>query len=86
MKISREPYMNFSENYFSTLALFNSRIEEDLTKSRKLNTIYHDAFFGKESFKSIFPLLNKNITEDDLNSIAASENQRIEKKQHHWYY
>lgn len=79
MKISREPYMNYSDNYFSTLALFNSRVEEDLTKNKKLNTIYHDAFFGKENFKSITPLLNKNISEEDLNSIAILENQIIRK-------
>lgn len=79
MKLAREPYMNFSENYFSTLSFFNSAIEEELSKSRRVASIYHDVFIGKDSFKSLKPLLEKIISEDDLNSIAKSENQIIKK-------
>ncbi len=79
MKLARESYMNFSENYFSTLSFFNSAVEDELLKSKKVASIYHDAFIGKETFKSLTPILKKSITEDDLNSIAKSENQRIKK-------
>ncbi|MFN0050164.1 MAG: hypothetical protein ACKVOU_13660 [Cytophagales bacterium] len=79
MKLAREPYMNFSDNYFSTLSFFNSAIEEDISKSRKVATIYHDVFIGKDSFKSLKPFLEKVISEDDLNSIAKNENQKIKK-------
>ena len=79
MKLAREPYMNFSDNYFSTLSFFNSVIEEELSKSKKVVSIYHDAFIGKDSFKSLKPFLEKVISEDDLNSIAKNENQKIKK-------
>lgn len=79
MKLAREPYMNFSDNYFSTLAFFNSVIQDELSKSRKISSIYHDVFTGKDSFKSLKPFLEKEITEDDLNSIAKNENQKIKK-------
>jgi hypothetical protein len=79
MKLAREPYMNFPENYFSTLSFFNSAVEDELSKSRKVASIYHDAFIGKDTFKSLAPILEKTITEDDLNSIAKSENQKIKK-------
>lgn len=79
MKLAREPYMNFSDNYFSTLSFFNSVVEEELSKSKKVASIYHDAFIGKDSFKSLKPFLEKVISEDDLNSIAKNENQKIKK-------
>lgn len=79
MKLARESYMNYSENYFSTLSFFNSAIEDDLSKSKKVNSIYHDAFIGKESFKQLNSYLENEITEDDLESIAKSENQKIKK-------
>ena len=47
--------MNFSDNYFSTLSYFNSVIEEELSKSKKVASIYHDVFIGKDSFKSLKP-------------------------------
>jgi len=79
MKLAREPYMNFSDNYFSTLSFFNSVVEEELSKSKKVASIYHDVFIGKDSFKSLKPFLEKVISEDDLNSIAKNENQKIKK-------
>lgn len=79
MKLAREPYMNYSENYFSTLSFFNTIIEDELSKSKKVNSIYHDAFIGKESFKQLNSYLEKEITEDDLESIAKLENQKIRK-------
>lgn len=79
MKLAREPYMNFSDNYFSTLSFFNSIVEEELSRSKKIASIYHDAFIGKDSFKSLKPFLEKVISEDDLNSIAKIENQEIKK-------
>lgn len=79
MKLARESYMNYSENYFSTLSFFNSIIEDELSRSKKVNSIYHDAFLGKESFKQLYPYLANEITEEDLESVAKSENQKIKK-------
>ncbi len=78
MKNSGEDYMNFSENYFSTLSFFNKAIEIELIKSKKeINRKYFDAFLGKDRFHKLYPILNKNVTESDLEDIAQSENQKI---------
>lgn len=80
MRLASEDYMNYSENYFSTLSLFNDVIREDiLASSRTVDDKYWDAFLGRASFKKIYPLLNKQIGEDDLNLIAREENQIIER-------
>ena len=79
MKLAREPYMNYSETYFSTLSFFNSNIEDELTKSKKVNSIFHDVFVGKESFRTLTPFIEKEITDDDLSDIAKTENQKIKK-------
>lgn len=79
MKLAREPYMNYSENYFSTLSFFNREIEEQLLKSRKVNSIYHDVFIGKDSFRQLAPLLKRQINEEDINTIAHFEKQTVKK-------
>ncbi len=79
MKLAREPYMNFSDNYFSTLSFFNSVIEDELSKSRKIVSIYHDAFIGNDTFKTLKLFLENEITEKELNSIGRNENQKINK-------
>jgi succinate dehydrogenase flavin-adding protein (antitoxin of CptAB toxin-antitoxin module) len=79
MKLAREHYMNYSENYFSTLSFFNTAIEAELLKSKKVSTIYHDAFVGKDLFKSIYQYLYRDINEEDINAIAKLENQKIRK-------
>lgn len=79
MKLACEPYMNYSENYFSTLAYFNKAIEDQLIKSRKINSVYYDAFIGKDSFSQLMPFLKRPIKEEDINLVAESENQRIKK-------
>lgn len=77
MRLSGENYMNYSENYFSTLSYFNKSIENKLND---INLKYWDIFEGKNTFKVLYPYLSKKITEDDLNEIARSENQKIERK------
>lgn len=80
MKTSGEDYMNFSENYFSTLSYFNKQIEYALNKSgHKINPIYFDAFTGNSGFKKLYNVLNKEIEEIDLINIAKEENQEIVK-------
>jgi len=80
MRFSGEEYMNYSEKYFSTLAFFNSVIEKEIINSGKtVNNIYHDAFSGNTKFKTIYPYLYRNVTEDDLYMMAKRENQKIVK-------
>jgi len=80
MRLAGEQYMNYSDNYFSTLAYFNSVIEDDLRiANREINKIYWDAFSGSQSFKSIYFYINKELTPSDIELIAKQENQKIQK-------
>lgn len=78
MKFSGEEYMNYSQNYFSTLSFFNGVIKQELIASQKnISTIYHDLFKGETSFKVLNKYLFKQTTEDDLAEIANIEKQNI---------
>jgi hypothetical protein len=80
MKNTGEDYMNYSENYFSTLSFFNTVIEKELVSSeKKIESKFFDAFTGSSSFKKLIPILNKEVDENDLNFIAREENQLIVK-------
>jgi len=80
MRLACEEYMNYSENYFSTLSRFNTVIEAELVNANKMiSDIYWDAFEGKDSFKNLYSYINKLLTSDDLNTIAANEGQLIQK-------
>jgi hypothetical protein len=80
MRLAGEEYMNYSENYFATLSLFNSAIQRDLESSKvNIDTRYRGAFTGESSFQKITPYLNKTIDETDINSIAREENQTVKK-------
>lgn len=80
MKIAREPYMNFSENYASTLSFFNAQIRADLDRQhRQVNEKFFGLFSRSDSFQKFLPYLEKTITNDDLDQIAAENGQRIER-------
>ncbi|MBS6577884.1 hypothetical protein [Parabacteroides goldsteinii] len=80
MRLAGEDYMNYSENYFATLSLFNSVIHRDLEDSKiSIDPRYRGAFTGESGFQKIIPYLNKTIDESDINSIAQDENQIIQK-------
>jgi ADP-ribosyltransferase-like protein, 2 component system/ADP-ribose glycohydrolase-like protein, 2 component system len=78
MKLGGEEYMNYSPNYFSTLSFFNKVIEDELSVAKiKVNPLYHDAFVGQASFKSLNKYLYKTTTEDDLIEVSNIEKQLI---------
>jgi hypothetical protein len=80
MRLAGEDYMNYSENYFATLALFNSTIQRNLEDAKiHIDTRYRGAFNGESGFSKIIPYLNKTIDETDINNIAQEENQTIKK-------
>lgn len=80
MRLSGEDYMNYSEHYFSTLSFFNTVIKEELVIAGKnVDQRFWDAFIGNGSFKNLYPILNKSISDNDLYEIAKSEDQIIEK-------
>jgi hypothetical protein len=76
MRLAGEEYMNYSENYFATLSLFNSAIQRDLDYSkRNIYVRYQGVFTDHEDWQKIIPYLNKTIDETAINSIAQEENQ-----------
>lgn len=80
MKIAREHYMNYSENYASTLSFFNSKIKKDLERQGiSIKDKFHGLFSRSSSFQKFLPYLEKKITKDDLNQIAFEDNQKIER-------
>jgi hypothetical protein len=75
LRLSGEDYMNYSENYFSSLAVFNLTIESELLNSGKS----FKNLFNDNLYKQIQPLLQKNIDDSDLDEVAKKENQIIKK-------
>lgn len=80
MKIAKEPYMNYSENYASTLSFFNSLVRNDLEKQGcQINEKFFGLFSRSGNFLKFIPYLEKKITKEDLDQIAAENNQIIER-------
>lgn len=80
MKTAKEPYMNYSENYASTLSFFNTLVRNDLEKQgRQINEKFFGLFSRSGNFVKFIPYLEKKITKEDLDQIAAENNQRIER-------
>ncbi len=80
MKTAKEPYMNYSENYASTLSFFNALVRNDLEKQgRQINEKFFGLFSRSGNFVKFIPYLEKKITKEDLDQIAAENNQRIER-------
>ena len=80
MKTAKEPYMNYSENYASTLSFFNLCVKDDLERQgRKINDKFFGLFSRTENFVKYIPYLEKSISKEDLEQIATENNQRIER-------
>ena len=78
MRLAGEEYMNYSENYFATLAFFNTAIQQNLEDLKiNIDTRYRGAFSEENGFQKIIPYLNKTIDETDLDKIAQDEKQII---------
>ena len=80
MKTAKEPYMNYSENYASTLSFFNTLVRNDLEKQRRqINEKFFGLFSRSGNVMKFIQYLEKKITKEDLDQIAAENNQRIER-------
>lgn len=80
MKTAKEPYMNYSENYASTLSFFNALVRNNLEKQgRQINEKFFGLFSRSGNFVKSIPYLEKKITKEDLEQIAAENNQKIER-------
>ncbi|MCI7357188.1 MAG: hypothetical protein MSK40_05720, partial [Parabacteroides sp.] len=62
MRLAREKYMNFSEAYIETLAVFNKLIVDALVKAGKSpNDQYSGLFTQSKSYACLLPYLNKQV-------------------------
>lgn len=78
MRLAREKYMNFSETYIETLAVFNKLIADELVKAGKsCNDQYSGLFIPSKSYAHLLPYLNKQVDVDDVKLMAKSEGQVI---------
>ena len=81
MRLSHEPYMNYSNNYFATLAFFNHIIDNHIKSIENLsfNNAFQGIFNNSKGFEKVLPYLKHNIDENALNKIAKENNQIIKK-------
>lgn len=78
MRLAREKYMNFSETYIETLAVFNKLIADALVKAGKSsNDQYSGLFTQSKSYAYLLPYLNKQVDVDDVKQMAKSEGQVV---------
>lgn len=80
MRLAGWDFMNYSENYFSTLSFFNKVIKDKfLSSGNRIVNKFWDFIEGEGAFKSLMHYLNKTIDESDVYEIATEENQEIRK-------
>ena len=79
---------NYSENYFSILSYFNKLIENELKKIEGYKIVdgYAGAFTGKGAWSELYPLLFKNINENDVLNFSKKEKIKIENLDGLWQY
>ncbi len=78
MRLAREKYMNFSEAYIETLAVFNKLIVDALVKAGKSpNDQYSGLFTQSKSYACLLPYLNKQVDVDDVKQMAKNEGQVV---------
>lgn len=78
MRLAREKYMNFSETYIETLAIFNKLIAAELVKAGKsCNDKYSGLFTQSKSYARLLPYLNKQVDLDDVKQMAKIECQNV---------
>ena len=80
LRLAGESYMNYSENYFSVLAFFSEVIEQELEAAGHIvDKRFWGVFTGGYGFHKIYPILNKEVTEEDVNALAQEEHLTIRK-------
>ena len=86
MKVGGKSFMNYSENYFSTLSYFNKLIEEQTLNASKKNGLnlsnkYNGLFSKNESeWTRWLQYIYQNIDTQDIQALAEKEGIHIEKK------
>ena len=80
MRIAREEGMNYSNNYFQTLAMYSKIIESELMNAKQnTKSIFLNLFHQGERHKYFLSALSKKIDENEINEMAKIEKQYIVK-------
>jgi len=86
MKVGGKSFMNYSENYFSTLSYFNKLVEEQTNKAArekglKFSSKYTGLFSKNESeWTKWQQYIYQNVETQDIENLAEKEGIKIEKK------
>lgn len=73
MRLGGEKYMNYSENYFSSLATYSLTIDGELSNvGKQFKNLFNDP-----TYRKALDLIQKEVSEDDLYQIASEEKQKI---------
>ncbi|WP_282781085.1 hypothetical protein, partial [Phaeodactylibacter xiamenensis] len=86
MRLGGKPFMNYSPNYFSTLAHFNRLIAEQLNEiSEEQGLEFSDKYtylFSKteSEWTKWRPYIFENLFPDDIESLAEKEGESLKKK------
>ena len=78
MRIAREEGMNYSNNYFQTLAMYSKIIDSELINAKQnTKSIFQNLFHQGERHKYFLSALSKKINENEINEMAKIEKQSI---------
>ena len=86
MRLGGKTFMNYSENYFSTLSYFNKLVEEQTLNAAKENGLkfsnkYIGLFSKQESEWSKWQqYIYQNLDAKEIEALAEKEGIRVEKK------
>jgi len=80
MRTARDEGMNYSNNYFQTLAMYSKTIESELINAKQnTKTIFQNLFHQGERQKYFLSSLSKKIDANEINEMAKIEKQVIVK-------
>ena len=80
MNVSRESYMNYSDKFFETFAMFNSYIAEQLKRTKKkLNKSLSSYLDVTSPYREKIKLLEQPLTEELIAITAQQEKVSVEK-------
>ena len=79
MKVAHLDYMNYSENYFSTLSYFSDLIASELAKANKVINNKLQAILVGDKQNRLHKFLYEPISDSLVEHVAAEEKQTIQK-------
>lgn len=80
MRIAMDEGMNYSNNYFQTLAMYSKTVESELINANQnTKSVFQNLFHQGDRNKFFLNALSKKIEENEINEMAKIEKQNIVK-------